>query len=256
MAFKSPGPMITAGFSVTTSRPSADEFGGDFFGFELGIGVPEAFGRQVEAVGLVSELLAGPDADGGGAAGEDDAAHAGRLGGCKYMARAFNVDAPERVAVVVLPVVGFGGDMKDQLAAGAGVFQAGDIIQIAVDGFHGQIGQLAQLLIRAIERAHGVPILPELPRDMRADEAGRAGDQSFHALILPYPGASHNMRRCDAGAATARQSNWRPAGRAYDLRRAACCGPSAYSAIKPNCVARTTASVRLCASSLLMMALT
>ena len=75
--------------------------------------------------------------------------------------------------------------MKDQLAAGAGALKPGAIVQVAGYGFQFQARQLAQLPFRAIKGADGVAGLNELPRDMRTDEAGRAGDQSFHVIIFP-----------------------------------------------------------------------
>ena len=162
-----------------------DEIGGDGFGFMFGVGVVEAIGRQVEGIAFVGGFGAGADADGGGAAGEDDAADAGGLGGGQQIARAIDIDAPEGFAVVILPVVGFGGDMEDDIAIGAGGLQKRDIVEVAADGFNVEVFQLAQFAFGAVEGARAVAAFDEQAGEMRAEEAGGAGDEGFHAFSLP-----------------------------------------------------------------------
>ena len=103
-------------------------------------------------------------------------AHASGFRGIQQVARPIDIDAPKGIAIIIFPIIGFGGDMEYDIAIGAGVLQQRDIGEIAGDGFEVEPGQDAEFLLRTVEGADAVASRYQQARQMRADEAGGAGD--------------------------------------------------------------------------------
>ena len=126
--------------------------------------------------GLVGGAAAGRAAERRDAAGVDDALDAGLGGGEQQRAGAVDVGAVHRRrARHPQPIVG--GDVEQRAAARDRAGEARRVVEVAHGRLERQVRRQPAGAPRPDQRAHRSPRGDQRPRDRRADEAARAGDQ-------------------------------------------------------------------------------
>src|SRR5207237_439138 len=137
-----------------------------------------------EGVGLVGGGAVGAAADGGDGAGVDDLLQAGLVRGPQHGLGTLDVDLvdlrrvgePDRVD---------GGEVVEGVAAGERGGDAVAIVDVTLDDLDVEAVEVAAWGAGLEVAAHGAAAPEELADDGGADEAARAGDQSFHFLSSP-----------------------------------------------------------------------
>ena len=159
----------------------------------LAVTVGELVRQQVEACRLVGGAAVPPQAERGGAAGEDHAAHARFTRGFQYATRALDVDRHHAPALLA-PVGRDRRDVEHQFAARAGRRQRLALEHVADDRLEIQALQGVHARAAPMQHAHFVAGLHQRARHVRADEAGAAGNEGFQLALRGQSGADGRLR--------------------------------------------------------------